>query len=75
MDNVPLTIDLELVRGIEENLIGLLMAGLGINGPDGNDICKDFAEENLNIAERRAELKKKLERLQNAYSELVFPAL
>ncbi|KDR69882.1 hypothetical protein GALMADRAFT_145261 [Galerina marginata CBS 339.88] len=74
-DNVPLAIDLELVRGVEQDLLPILFSGLGINGPEGDKICKDFAQESPQVADRRTDLLKKLERLENAHRELLFPGL
>lgn len=70
-DNVPLAVDFELVRGVERDLLKTLYTTLGINGPDGHRICKELAQESSHIADRRADLKKKLERLEFASSELM----
>ncbi|KAF4620301.1 hypothetical protein D9613_001087 [Agrocybe pediades] len=70
-DNVPLAIDQELVCGIEVGLLNALYDQLGINTPEGQEICKDLAQESPQIADRRADLKKKLERLEIAQKELV----
>lgn len=70
-DNVPLAIDYELVRGIERDLLQTLYGRLGINGPEGQRICKELAQENPHIADRREDLQKKLERLRIASSELM----
>jgi len=71
VDNVPLAIDHELVRGIERDLLSILNTGLGINGPDGFRICKELAQENPSVAHRREELTKRLERLNVASQELL----
>lgn len=70
-DNICLAIDFELVRGVERNLITALYATLGINGPDGPRICKELAQESPHLADRRADLKGKLQRLLSASSELL----
>ncbi|KAF8152891.1 P-loop containing nucleoside triphosphate hydrolase protein [Pholiota molesta] len=70
VDNVPLAIDVELVRGVETEILSVLYAKLGINGPDGDAICKELAQEGRKVAERRRDLTKKLERLQSARLEL-----
>jgi len=70
-DNVPLAIDQELVCGVRSNLLNTLYDQLGINRPDGHEICKDLAQESPQIADRRADLKKKLERLETAQKELL----
>jgi Dynamin GTPase effector domain len=68
---VPLAIDHELVCGVERSVLSILNTGLGINGPDGLRICKELAEEKPNIANRREEFTKKLERLTVASEELL----
>lgn len=70
VDNVPMTIDLELVRGVEKDILHVLYSHLAINGPKGDAICKELAQESRKIAERRADLQKKLERLESARFEL-----
>ncbi|KJA28733.1 hypothetical protein HYPSUDRAFT_61585 [Hypholoma sublateritium FD-334 SS-4] len=70
-DNVPLAVDVELVRGVERNLLPVLYSSLGINGANGDAICKEFAQENRKVADRRAELTHKLERLEAGELELL----
>jgi hypothetical protein len=70
-DNVPLAIDHELVRGITRNVLSALNSGLGIHGPDGLRICQELAQEKPDIANRREELRKRLERLTEANHELM----
>lgn len=71
VDNVPLAIDLELVRGLEKDLLQGLSKGLRVYGPDGVVICQELAKESSQVADRREELGKKLERLLNASQELM----
>lgn len=71
VDNVPLAIDCELVRGLETDILPTLYNGLGINGADGQRICKELLQESPHIADRREELQKKLERLSTASMELL----
>ncbi|KAF8991460.1 P-loop containing nucleoside triphosphate hydrolase protein [Cyathus striatus] len=70
-DNVALAIDYELVRGVNRDILKTLHTGLGINGPDGHRICKELAQESLNVSDRREELGKKLERLNTASEQLL----
>ncbi|KAJ7249503.1 P-loop containing nucleoside triphosphate hydrolase protein [Mycena haematopus] len=70
-DNVPLAIDHELVRGVGRELLPALYRGLGLNGPDGVRICREFAQESPSVAGKREELLKRLERLESASRELV----
>ncbi len=70
-DNIPLAIDHDLVRGVDRGLLGTLSERLGIYGSNGQDICKELAQESPQVAGRREELTKKLERLQTASEELM----
>ncbi|KIL62474.1 hypothetical protein M378DRAFT_199179 [Amanita muscaria Koide BX008] len=70
-DNVPNAIDVELIRGVEKDLMRKVSQGLGINGKDGLQICMELAKENPLTSNRREDLKKKLERLQVASQELL----
>ncbi|TFK21928.1 hypothetical protein FA15DRAFT_597001 [Coprinopsis marcescibilis] len=70
-DNVPLAIDHGLVRGLERDLLSRLHSMLKISGPDGHRICRELSQENTHIADQRADLEKKLERLDRANSELL----
>ena len=70
-DNIPLAIDDVLVRGLERNILQALYTGLGINGPEGHRICKELAQESPQVADRRTDLAKKLERLEFASEELL----
>ncbi|KAJ7234502.1 P-loop containing nucleoside triphosphate hydrolase protein [Mycena haematopus] len=74
-DNIPLAIDHELVRGVGRDLLPTLYRGLGITGPDGVRICRDLAQESPNVAGKREELLKRLERLETASRELVMVGL
>ncbi|PPQ80108.1 LOW QUALITY PROTEIN: hypothetical protein CVT25_001476 [Psilocybe cyanescens] len=70
-DNVPLAIDLDLVRGVKQDVLVVLYSTLGINGLDGHRICKELAQESPQIADKRIDLQKKLERLEVASGELL----
>lgn len=70
-DNVPLAIDYDLVRGVDRGLLATLSERLGIYGSNGKDICEELTQESPQVAGRREELMKKLERLQSASEELM----
>lgn len=70
-DNVPLTIDYEVVRGAERGILQLLYRNLGINGQDGLRICQEFVQESSHIVDKRTELGQKLQRLEHASQELL----
>lgn len=71
IDNIPMAIDHELVRGGEQDIFQLLWVRLGLDGPDAREMCEDYAREALQVANRRGELHKKLERLTEATRRLV----
>lgn len=56
---------------MERNTYSALMAGLHVNGPDGDHLCREYAQESPQAASKREELEKKLERLSGASEELL----
>ncbi|KAF8959975.1 P-loop containing nucleoside triphosphate hydrolase protein [Flammula alnicola] len=70
-DTIPLAIDRELVRGVERDILRAIYSNLGVNGQDGIRICKELAQESPQVADRRVDLQKKLERLEIASQELL----
>ncbi|KAF9020772.1 hypothetical protein BDZ89DRAFT_261853 [Hymenopellis radicata] len=72
IDNIPLAIDYDLVQGLDRGLLVTLYERLGIHGAKGQEICRELAQESPQMADRREELTKKLERLQTAYRELMY---
>ena len=56
---------------MERGILGVLNIQLGVTGPEGHEISKDLAQESLQVADRRADLRKKLERLEIAHKELL----
>lgn len=71
-DNIPLAIDLELVRGLERGIHSTLYTHIGVSGPDATRVCQKLAEEFPAVARDRADLLKKLERLESASKELLY---
>ncbi|KAI9063947.1 hypothetical protein FKP32DRAFT_1603293 [Trametes sanguinea] len=71
-DNIPMTIDYELVLGLERGqaLEKALRSGLGIGSHEAHDRCKAYIQEPRHVAERREELMKKRERLETARRKL-----
>ncbi|KAL0573674.1 hypothetical protein V5O48_008286, partial [Marasmius crinis-equi] len=70
VDYVPSVVDYMLIRGLERDLLPAIFERLRIHSAEGPEICREFAEENGVIADKREELTKKLERLQVAGQEL-----
>jgi len=70
-DVIALTIDHELVYGVQRGALDALYTSLGIKGPEGYNICRELAQESPQIADRRADLLKRLERLETASQQLL----
>lgn len=71
VDHIPMAIDYELVRGGEVDVFHLLWTKLELDGKDAREKCRDYAQEAAQIADRREELEKKLERLAEAIKHLI----
>jgi len=71
VDHIPMAIDYELVRGGEVDVFHLLWTKLELDGKDAHNKCRDYAQEAAQIADRREELEKKLERLTEAIKHLI----
>jgi len=71
-DMVPMTIDQELLRGLDwgRGLQPALTKGLGITGPGSQDRAMGYLQDPPEIRNRRESLLKKRERLQSARREL-----
>lgn len=69
-DIVPLSIDRELMRGMTQDVLKKISDQLGINTAEGYEISADLAQESPQVADKRADLGKKLERLQSAQRQL-----
>jgi hypothetical protein len=70
---VPMTIDQELLRGLDwdRGLHPALTTGLEVTGPNSPERAKQYLQEPPDIKNRRDSLKKRLERLQSARKELL----
>jgi hypothetical protein len=66
-----MAIDRELVCGVVKDMFPLLRNGLGLNSMDAHRICQELAQENPTICNRREELLKKLQRLEEASQQLL----
>ena len=71
-DMVPMTIDQELLKGLDwdRGLRTTLIEGLEITGPDGLERSRQFLQEPPDVQSRREDLVKRLERLRKAKKEL-----
>ena len=71
-DMVPMTIDQELLRGLDwdRGIRTALIDGLDITGPDGFERSRQFLQEPPDVESRREDFLKRLERLRLAKREL-----
>ena len=71
-DMVPMTIDQELLKGLDwdRGLRMALVEGLEVTGPDSLERSRQFLQEPPDIQSRREDLSKRLERLRLAKREL-----
>ncbi|KAH9175022.1 P-loop containing nucleoside triphosphate hydrolase protein [Lactarius sanguifluus] len=71
VDNVPMSVDRTLLRGVTVGLEDALFDGLSINGPKGYERCRRLLSEPEDVVERRSELEKRRQRLLSAQKEFV----
>ncbi|KAI9441571.1 P-loop containing nucleoside triphosphate hydrolase protein [Lactarius indigo] len=71
VDNVPMSVDRTLLRGVTVGLEDALFDGLNINGPKGYERCRRLLSEPEDVVERRSELEKRRQRLLSAQKEFV----
>jgi hypothetical protein len=69
-DNIPMSIDRTLLRGVTANLGTTLFNGLAVNGPGGYERCRKLLSEPGDVVVRRSELEKRHQRLLLARKEL-----
>lgn len=68
VDNVPMALDFELVQGVGRDLFRVMAYGLGVVGENASaqGKCREWTGEQPEMTEKRAQLKKKVERLREA---------
>ncbi|KAH9965473.1 P-loop containing nucleoside triphosphate hydrolase protein [Russula dissimulans] len=71
VDNVPMSIDRTLLRGLMTGLESALFTGMDIGGAEGHERCKSLLSEPPDIVMRRTELENKRGRLGKAKEELL----
>ncbi|KAG6374237.1 hypothetical protein JVT61DRAFT_4246 [Boletus reticuloceps] len=55
IDMVPMTIDHEIVLGMQKGIYRALQEGLQVTGPEGQDCCKSMLEECISVVTTRQE--------------------
>lgn len=58
------------MRGVGRDVLKVLYERLEINGKHGHEVCKELAQESVQVADKRVDLNKRLERLETAHNEL-----
>jgi hypothetical protein len=71
VDNIPMSIDRTLLRGVTVDLETTLLGGLAIDGSVGYERCRRLLSEPEDIVERRSELEKRRQRLLSAQKEFI----
>jgi len=71
VDNVPMTIDRALLRGVKVGLESVLFNDLDISGSEGHNRCRLLLSESEDVFARRNELQKKCDRLAKGKEELL----
>jgi len=71
VDNVPMSIDRTLLRGLMTGLESALFTGMDISGPEGHERCRSLLSEPPDIVIRRTELQNRRDRLGKAKEELL----
>ncbi len=66
-----MAIDYELVRCGEQDVFQSLWVKLRLDSPQAREMCDEYAQEAPQVANRREELEKKMERLTEASYRLV----
>ncbi|KAH7099991.1 P-loop containing nucleoside triphosphate hydrolase protein [Auriculariales sp. MPI-PUGE-AT-0066] len=71
VDNVPLAIDQEYLRGFERGIHKHLIEALGVSSTDARTKAESYLQEAPDIIQQRTELLTRLERLENARREFL----
>lgn len=58
------------MRGVGRDVLKVLYERLEVNGKHGHEVCKELVQESVQVADRRVDLNKRLERLETAQGEL-----
>lgn len=69
IDNIPMIIDLELLKGFDRTLGKALFQGLGL-GEDIHSRCAEYLDEDPRVVRSRKLLQAHVERLKNAFTSL-----
>ncbi len=70
VDYVPLIVDMELVRGVTQNLVTVLRKSFRFSDSGAAQHCRDFLRESVEVQEKREHLKQRMRRLAHATEEL-----
>ncbi len=71
VDYVPLIVDMELVRGVCQDLITVLRKSFRFSDSGAAERCREFLRESDEVREKREHLKQRMRRLARATEELI----
>ena len=64
VDNIPMIVDYELLKGFNRTLTNALFQGLQVTGKDAQERARGYLQENPNIIQRRETLRHDLEKFE-----------
>jgi hypothetical protein len=70
VDNIPMIVDYELLKGFDRTLANALFQGLQVAGEDAQQRASGYLQENPNIIQRRETLRRDLEKFEAALADL-----
>jgi hypothetical protein len=70
VDNIPMIVDYELLKGLDRTLTNALFQGLQVAGQDAHERASRYLQENPNVIQRRDTLEQDLEKFKAALADL-----
>jgi hypothetical protein len=70
VDNIPLIIDYELLKGFDRTLTNALFQGLQVAGREAQENASGYLQEDPNVIRRREALEQDLEKFEAALADL-----
>jgi len=70
VDNIPMIIDYELLKGFDRTLTKAMFQGLQVAGRDAQERAMGYLQEDPNVIRRREALEQDLEKFEAALADL-----
>jgi hypothetical protein len=70
VDNIPMIIDYELLKGFDRTLTNALFQGLQVAGREAQEHASGYLQEDPNVIRRREALEQDLEKFEAALADL-----